>query len=110
MKKLLSVLLAAGVAMLVACGPSAEEKAAAEKKIQDSIAAAQKHIDDSLASAQQAAMEKQKADSMAAASEKMKADSMAAAEAHKKKSAPAKKASSTPSKTPVVGKKKPGAK
>ena len=39
MKKVLSILLAAGFVAIVACGPSAEEKAAAEKAVQDSIAA-----------------------------------------------------------------------
>ena len=37
MKKVLSILMAAGVITLVACGPSAEDKAAAEKAMQDSI-------------------------------------------------------------------------
>jgi protein involved in sex pheromone biosynthesis len=41
MKKVLFTLLSAGIIALVACGPSAEEKAAAEKAIQDSIAAAE---------------------------------------------------------------------
>ena len=41
MKKVLSTLFAAGIIALVACGPSAEEKAAAEKAVQDSIAAAE---------------------------------------------------------------------
>lgn len=41
MKKVLSTLLAAGVIALVSCGPSAEEKAAAEKAVQDSIAQAE---------------------------------------------------------------------
>jgi len=54
MKKLFSLLVIAGLATLIACGPSAEEKAAAEKKKQDSIAAVQKAIDDSIAAAQQA--------------------------------------------------------
>lgn len=34
-------MLVAGVIALVACGPSAEEKAAAEKAVQDSITAAE---------------------------------------------------------------------
>ncbi len=37
MKKVFSILMAAGVIALVACGPSAEDKAAAEKAMQDSI-------------------------------------------------------------------------
>jgi len=41
MKKVLFTLLSAGFIALVACGPSAEEKAAAEKAMQDSIAAAE---------------------------------------------------------------------
>ena len=41
MKKVFSTLLVAGFIALVACGPSAEEKAAAEKAMQDSIAAAE---------------------------------------------------------------------
>lgn len=41
MKKVFSTLLVAGVIALVACGPSAEDKAAAEKAAQDSIAASQ---------------------------------------------------------------------
>ncbi len=49
MKKLFSLLVIAGMLAVVACGPSAEEKAAKEKAKQDSIAAAQKAIDDSIA-------------------------------------------------------------
>jgi hypothetical protein len=86
MKKLLSILLSAGIVMLIACGPSAEEKAAAEKAVQDSIAKVQKAQEDSMAAAQQAAMEKAKADSTAAV-EKMKADSVAAAMEKKKTTA-----------------------
>jgi protein involved in sex pheromone biosynthesis len=41
MKKVLSTLAVAGIIALVACGPSAEEKAAAEKAMQDSIAQAE---------------------------------------------------------------------
>ena len=41
MKKVLFTLLTAGFIALVACGPSAEEKAATEKALQDSIAAAE---------------------------------------------------------------------
>ena len=41
MKKVLFTLLTAGFIALVACGPSAEEKAATEKAMQDSIAAAE---------------------------------------------------------------------
>ena len=41
MKKVLFTLLTVGFIALVACGPSAEEKAATEKAMQDSIAAAE---------------------------------------------------------------------
>ena len=83
MKKLLSILLSAGIAVLVACGPSAEEKAAAEKAVQDSIAAVQKAYDDSVMAAQ-AAMENARQDSMAAAL-KARMDSMEAAAKKKPK-------------------------
>ncbi|HNX08017.1 MAG TPA: hypothetical protein PKL96_10565 [Bacteroidales bacterium] len=70
MKKLFSLLVVAGMVAIVACGPSAEEKAAAEKKkadsirVADSIAVAekQKMIDDSIA-----AVKKAVEDSIAAA-------------------------------------------
>lgn len=70
MKKLFSLLVVAGMVAIVACGPSAEEKAAAEKKkadsirVADSIAVAekQKMIDDSIA-----AVAKAVEDSIAAA-------------------------------------------
>lgn len=81
MKKLFSLLVLAGMASLVACGPSAEELAAKEKAKQDSIAKAQREIAiaDSIA-----AVEKAKADSIAAV-EKAKADSIAAAATQPKK-------------------------
>ncbi len=41
MKKLLTLLAVAGMMSFYACGPSAEDKAAAEKATQDSIAAAE---------------------------------------------------------------------
>ena len=82
MKRITTMMLAVGMLAFVACGPSAEEKAAIEKAKQDSIAAAQKMVDDSIAAAN-AAMEKARMDSMNMAMEKMKADSIAAAEAKK---------------------------
>ncbi len=94
MKKVLSLIAIAAMTTLVACGPSAEEKAAAEKVKQDSIAAAEAAI---------AATEKAKQDSIAASEAAMAeaeaakaqatADSLAAAEAAAKKPAgkPAKK-------------------
>ena len=83
MKRFTYMILSVAVASLVACGPSAEEKAATEKAHQDSIAAAQKMIDDSIASAN-AAAEKAIQDSIA---QKAMADSLAASEAAAKKSA-----------------------
>lgn len=78
MKKVLSILVIAGVAVLVACGPSAEEKAAAEKKKADSIAREQA-IADSIAAAKQKAFD----DSVANA--QRIADSIATANAPKPK-------------------------
>lgn len=81
MKKLFSIFLLAGMMAFVACGPSAEEKAAAEKRVQDSITAVKEQAkQDSIA-----AVEKAKQDSIAAAVEKAKQDSIAAAEAAKAK-------------------------
>ena len=77
MKRFTYMILSLAVAGLVACGPSAEEKAAAEKAKQDSIAAAQKMVDDSIAAAN-AAAEKAIQDSLA---QKAIADSIAASEA-----------------------------
>jgi hypothetical protein len=83
MKKILSLIVVAGFATLVACGPSAEEKAAAEKARQDSInaAMAQQMTADSMQAVQQAAMEKAHADSMANVAA---ADSMSKAASAKK--------------------------
>jgi hypothetical protein len=80
MKKVLTLVAVAGMFAFYACGPSAEEKAAAEKRTQDSIQAA--HEADSLAAAQVAAdADKARQDSMMQAdAEKAKADSMAAAQ------------------------------
>ena len=63
MNKVLSIVAVAGMLAFTSCGPSAEEKAAAEKAKQDSIAAAQKAVDDSIAAAN-AAIEKAKQDSI----------------------------------------------
>jgi hypothetical protein len=51
MKKILTLIIAAGMFAFTACGPSAEEKAAAEKARMDSIAAveAQQRMQDSIA-------------------------------------------------------------
>ncbi len=77
MKKTLFIVAIAGMASLVACGPSAEQKAAAEKAKADSVAAA--HRADSLA---MAAKKQHMDDSIKAAS--MKADSSKPAEGEKK--------------------------
>lgn len=98
MKKVLSTLLIAGVATLVACGPSAKEKA--EKARQDSI-----RIADSIAQveADKAAKEQARLDSIAKVeNEKRIQDSLAQIEANKKKAAPVKK------KDPVQDAKKVG--
>jgi hypothetical protein len=88
MKRITYLFLAGGFAAMVACGPSAEEKAAIEKAKQDSIAAAQKMIDDSIATVN-AAAQKAMQDSMNMAMEKAKQDSIAASEvAIKKKARP----------------------
>ena len=79
MKKLFTVLFIAGAMSIVACGPSAEEKAAKEKAKNDSIAAAQKAqaTQDSIAAVAKAQEE------AAAAALKAKEDSIAAAAAKK---------------------------
>lgn len=99
MKKLFYSVFIIAAVTIVACGPSAEEKAAAEKKVQDSIAAAQaqQRIQDSIAQAEVAA---KAAEEARLAAEKAKADSIAAAEvaASAKKSGakkPAPKAANT---------------
>jgi hypothetical protein len=80
MKKILSIFLAAGIATFVACGPSAEEKAAMEKARQDSIAAVEKARQDSMEAVNKAMMDKMKADSTASADmEKARQDSIQAA-------------------------------
>src|SRR4051812_1918398 len=108
MKKVLTLITIAAFTALVACGPSAEEKAAAEKARQDSInqAMASQMAADSTARAMEA---QQRQDSMAMV---MRNDSISKAEAeataNKAKPHTAKKpattapASTTPG-TPQVG-------
>ena len=86
MKRIHYIVLSAGMLAIVACGPSKEEKEAAEKARQDSIAAAQKMIDDSIAAAA-----KWQADSLAAEIDRMRQDSIAMADsiANAKKRPPA---------------------
>jgi outer membrane biosynthesis protein TonB len=85
MKKILSLVIVAGFATLIACGPSAEEKAAAEKARQDSINAVMAQMSADSMAAAQASMEKAHADSVSAA---MAADSIAKAQSAKKGSKP----------------------
>ena len=79
MKKVFTLIVAASMVSLIACGPSAEEKAAKEKAKQDSIALVQKEqaIQDSIAM-----VAKAKEDSIAMVA-KAKEDSIAAAAAKK---------------------------
>lgn len=84
MKKSLTIVAFASMLAIVACGPSAEEKAAKDKLMQDSIAAVEKMSADSIA----AAAADDQAKMAAEGAEKAKQDSIAAAEAAK---APAKK-------------------
>ena len=109
MKKLLVFIFAASV--LASCGPSAEEKAAAEKMRHDSIhAVMDKMTADSLA-AVQAVVEQARIDSMAAVAV---ADSIAKVEAGKKtatKPKPKPKpVEPVKTETPKVGSKRPGSK
>jgi hypothetical protein len=84
MKKVLTLVAVAGMFAFYACGPSAEEKAAREKAVADSIRMVAEA--DSIAAAQQAAADAEKArqDSIAAA-QQAAADSAAAKEAEGKK-------------------------
>jgi len=82
MRKLLLVM--GSVALLYACGPSAEQQAA-EKATQDSIAAVKEQAKmDSIATIE-AVKEQAKQDSITAAVEQAKQDSIAAAETPKGK-------------------------
>ncbi len=101
MKKIFALLLVSGMAVMLACGPSAEEKAAAEKAKADSIAAAEKAKADSIQAAEEeaAAKEKAKQDSIA------KADSIEAAKA---KTSNTGGSTNTTPKKPTDKKKRPG--
>lgn len=74
MKKLLIMAVVAGAVSLTSCGPSAEEKAAREKEIQDSIASVEQLRMDSIALEEEMAR-------VAAELELARLDSIAAAEA-----------------------------
>jgi hypothetical protein len=89
MKKLLSLILVAGVVTLISCGPSAEEKAAMEKAKQDSIDRVEKARMDSIEEVNKAAAEKARQDSIAAADmEKARQDSIEAANKKRTSSKP----------------------
>jgi hypothetical protein len=81
MKKLFAPVAIMATLFVVSCGPSAEEKAAAEKARQDSIAAVEKARQDSIAAAEEMAKMQARQDSLA----KVAADSIAAAEEAAKK-------------------------
>ncbi len=88
MKKIITLISAACMALIISCGPSAEEKAKIEQQRldslnavleqarQDSIASAEKILQDSIASAQKAVEDSLKLkateDSIAAATKKIK--------------------------------------
>ena len=91
MKKILSMLLIAGMASFVACGPSAKEKEAKLQHIKDSVkqdsiqkvlAAKEQLKKDSIAKVELAAKEKAKQDSLANLAKKPAGKKVAA---HKKK-------------------------
>ena len=108
MKKILSLVICSCFAFLIACGPSAEEKAAAEKVKQDSINAVMAQMAADSMNAAQSAMEKARQDSTMMV---MHADSIAKASATKKPASKLKpKTTLSTEGTPKVGKKKPGAK
>ena len=73
MKKVFLTLTVAAATLFVACGPSAEEKAAADKKIQDSIAS-----EEAAMMELEAAQAQHIQDTIAAMTMKMKADSLMA--------------------------------
>ena len=108
MKKILSLFIIAGFTTLIACGPSAEEKAAAEKARQDSINVVMAQMAADSMNAAQALIEKARQDSIIMV---LQADSIAKA-TMVKKPAPKPKAKPVPVApgTPKVGHKKPGAK
>ncbi|MBL0256922.1 MAG: hypothetical protein IPQ03_05065 [Bacteroidetes bacterium] len=113
MKKVFSLLIAAGMVALISCGPSAEEKAAAEKAVQDSInTAMQKITSDSMAAvaaAEQARMDSLNAVMMQAQQDSIDAANKKAANKPKPKVKP-KAEVKAPEGAPKVGNKKPGSK
>lgn len=101
MKKNILAIIASGVVLLSACGPSAEERAAEQKRIQDSIA---KATADSIAAVEAAmAAEQQRIqDSIAAVMEQMRQDSIKMAEEMAKM-----KKGSAPKPKPALKKEEP---
>ncbi len=97
MKKVLSLLMVAGMLSFFACGPSAEEKAAKEKATQDSIARVQKTADSLKEVAVKDSLDK-------AAKAKAEADSIAKVEADKKNVKPASKGNAAPAAKPAFNK------
>lgn len=102
MKKNILAIIASGVVLLSACGPSAEERAAEQKRIQDSIAQA---AADSIAAveAARAAEQQRIQDSIAAVMEQMRQDSIKMAE----EMAKMKKGASKPKPKPEPKKEEP---
>jgi hypothetical protein len=76
MKKYILPIALSGVMLLSACGPSAEEKAAEEKRKQDSIAEAERLAAEAAMKAEQQRIQ----DSIAAVMEQMRQDSIKMAE------------------------------
>lgn len=76
MKKYILPIALSGVMLLSACGPSAEEKAAEQKRIQDSIAEAERLAAEAAMKAEQQRIQ----DSIAAVIEQMRQDSIKMAE------------------------------
>lgn len=81
MKKFFAPVALFATLFVVSCGPSAEEKAAAEQKRQDSIQAVEQARQDSIKAVEEAAKMQMRQDSLA----KVAADSIAAAEEAAKK-------------------------
>ncbi len=111
MKKVLSLIVLAGMFSFYACGPSAEEKAAAEKAKMDSIANAAKAEE----AAHQAAIQDSIAKIQAMKDSIVKAeDAKANAKGKAGSSAPKTETKAAPAPTPApavkVGQKRPGSK
>jgi len=109
MKKLIPVLIISGImsTVFIACGPSAEEKAAAEQAMKDSIANVEKAKADSMMAAMEDSLAVVKATQDSLAQAKATEDSLAAIKSAKPKTKPKKDPAPA---EPKVGSKKPGAK